>query len=689
MADIGHQQTDAVLAEIEDRVRQVYLQAARETQAKLNDYMRRYRKKDAVWQRRVAAGEVTQQEYTQWRTGQLMMTQRWEEMRDTLAADYHNANAIARSIVNGYMPDVYSLNHNFATFQVEKSGHIDTSYTLYSRETIERILRHEPELLPPPGAQMTRNLAEWDAFKEGRLDEVSAQNLEAFRSLQVAGKDLRWQKGQLQSVMTQAILQGESIPNIAKRVATEMGDYNHKSTIRYARTAVTGAQNAGRQDAYQRATNMGIEMKREWIATIDMRTRHDHRNLHGQKRGVSEPFEYAGKSIMYPGDPAGPPDWIWNCFPGETKVASDSEIIRSYKNWYKGDLIRIKTASGVQLTSTVNHPILTPGGWVAAESFHKGDNLLVTRIGNGLDIRLNPHIQQTFTSIETIHHLLALFGNVERVPVLRVNFHGDVPASDVEIVSQKGFLRVGANAGFGKYVVELGLKLANALVSRKRHFVPGFGGIGAAALGFVGGCRKALTLFGRCMGHTGVHRLGAVSDVNTVLPEYPIHDLAGMPDVSGELINGLPSVIFVDKILSVEVVQFEGHVYNLQTEKGYYYALDSIHQRGALVNGYFPIVKNCRCSTAAAVSGWEDKTGRIVDDSQIENMTFAEWQASRVEKPHSITKQEEIAETMRQRYIRELYQPEGRIAASRDWRDVELPALENWTPPDTRRKKRK
>lgn len=287
MTDFGHKETDRLLRITEREIAAVYKQAAEEAQAKLDDYMRRFEIKDEKWRIMVANGEKTQQEYKQWRIGQIMIGQRWEEMRDTLAADYHNANVIARSLVGESLPDVYAINHNYATFQVEKSGLVDTSYTLYDHDTVERIMRDNPDLLPAPGKNMRARIA--------------------------AGKDIAWQEGQIQSVTLQSILQGESIPNMAKRIANTMGETNHKSTIRYARTAVTGAQNAGRESAYKRAAGMGIKIKRIWRATLDGRTRHEHRLLDGQVRAIDEPFEVDGEEIMFPGDPSAPGHLIWNC----------------------------------------------------------------------------------------------------------------------------------------------------------------------------------------------------------------------------------------------------------------------------------------------------------------------------------------------------------------------------------------
>lgn len=285
--DPGHLETDELLEQLEKRLKKEYRQAVKETQAKLDDYLRRFEIKDEKWRLMVANGEKTKEEYQKWRTGQIMVGKRWDEMRDALAKDMHNANVIARKAVTDAMPGAYAINHNYATFEVEKAGRVDTSYSLYSRETVQRIVKDQPELLPPPGKNMKKRIA--------------------------AGLDKKWQAGQIQSVTLQSILQGESIPNMSKRIAQTLGESNHASTIRYARTAVTGAQNAGRQDAYRRAENMGVKLKRKWIATLDNRTRHEHRILDGQERETEEPFEVDGYEIMYPGDPSAEGFLVWNC----------------------------------------------------------------------------------------------------------------------------------------------------------------------------------------------------------------------------------------------------------------------------------------------------------------------------------------------------------------------------------------
>lgn len=285
MSDPGHIETEVLLKALEKRITEEFQQAEAEIRAKLEDYLRRFDKKDKTWRKWVKEGVKTKEEYKKWRIGQLAVGKRWKEMRQTIAEDLANANLIAKSIVDGYMPEVYAINHDYGTFEVEKGSMIDTSYTLYSRESFEYLLRYDPEILPEPGTKLK------DLIKEG--------------------KEIRWNRKQIQSVMIQSIVQGESIPAIADRLALEVGEKNRKAAIRNARTMTTGVEAAGRVDAYKRAENMGIDMVQMWVATHDQRTRHSHRILDGEQRVVGGVFS---NGCRYPGDPeCKNPGEIYNC----------------------------------------------------------------------------------------------------------------------------------------------------------------------------------------------------------------------------------------------------------------------------------------------------------------------------------------------------------------------------------------
>ena len=276
--DEGHKLTDKKLEKLIRKLDKVYSQAAKETEVKLNDYMRRFKVKDNIKLQQVKSGELDYQEWVDWRIGQIMVGKRWEEMRDTLAEDLTNVDKIATQMVGESMHEVYALNHNFGTFEAEKGSLVDTSYTLYDKHTVENLVKKNPDLLKAPS-----------------LDK---------------NKDLRWNKQNFQSAITQSILQGEDIRKTAKRVALGTSKKDRNAAVRNARTAITNAENAGRCGSYKRAEKMGIKLKQVWLAALDGRTRDSHRRLDGEKISVGGKFS---NGLRFPGDPQGAAHEVWNC----------------------------------------------------------------------------------------------------------------------------------------------------------------------------------------------------------------------------------------------------------------------------------------------------------------------------------------------------------------------------------------
>lgn len=279
--DAGIAETELMLARMEKRIKTVYSQAGNEISEKVSDYFRRYEVKNKIKLEALKKGEITLAEYKYWATGQMLVGERWQEMLDTISTDLTNANELAYSIVNGYMPDVYAVNHNYGTFEVEKGSRMDTSYTLYNHEAVERLIDKNPELLP------------FAELKKRR--------------------DTKWNKRKANAAITQGILQGESIPKIAKRMKG-VAAMNNRQAVRLARTMTTSAQNAGRLDSYKRAESMGIGVKKTWLTSLDGRTRHTHRMLDGVTVALNDTFKTeAGYTLSYPGDPTGHPSEVYNC----------------------------------------------------------------------------------------------------------------------------------------------------------------------------------------------------------------------------------------------------------------------------------------------------------------------------------------------------------------------------------------
>ncbi len=282
--DAAHLQTDKELAKLEKRIAKIYKEAADDLQKTVDDYFAKFAKRDAKQKARLEAGEITEQEYKQWRLAQMGRGERFKALQSRVAERYTEANETAVRYVNDATPGIYSLNRNYSAYTIEKAaGNI--GFDLWDEQTVKRLIVDNPELMPyyPPKKALNR------------------------------GIDLAYGKRQISASVTSSILQGKSIPGIAKDLQTRMPEMNKSSAVRTARTAVTGAQNAGRMDSYVAAEKMGIKLKKSWLATIDGRTRHEHALLDGQTVDTDKPFKVDGYELMFPGDPSGPAHLTYNC----------------------------------------------------------------------------------------------------------------------------------------------------------------------------------------------------------------------------------------------------------------------------------------------------------------------------------------------------------------------------------------
>ncbi len=284
-SDLGHQLTDKELAKLERRIAKLYREAGKELQATIDAYFEQFAKRDEEMKALIGAvqngKEWTEADYKQWRLNQIGRGERYQAMRDKVAHRVTDANAVAVSYTNDATPGIYSLNRNYAAYTIESVAG-DVGFDLWDEQTVKRLMVEQPELMPyyPPKRALKR------------------------------GIDLAYGKKQITASVTSSILQGKSIKHMADDLQKRITTISRDSAIRTARTAVTGAQNAGRMDSYAAAEKMGIKLKKEWLATLDARTRHSHAMLDGEQVAQDKKFS---NGCRFPGDPQGPPWEIYNC----------------------------------------------------------------------------------------------------------------------------------------------------------------------------------------------------------------------------------------------------------------------------------------------------------------------------------------------------------------------------------------
>ena len=275
MADTAHRLTDEKLEEMEKRLSAIYSRAENEIQKTADEYFSKFSAQDEKKRKLLEQGKITEEEYTKWRKGKVMYGKRFTEMKEQCAQQLLNVNKTAVAYINGELPEVYALNYNALESAVDGVG--GYSFTLVDADTVRNLAVTDTSLLP---------------YK--KIDPK---------------KDIPWNMKKINAETLQGILQGESMDKIAKRLRN-VQEMNRTQAIRSARTIVTGAENKGRQDSYARAEADGIILERTWLATNDSRTRHSHAVLDGETKPIDTPFS---NGLMYPGDPSGRPEEVWNC----------------------------------------------------------------------------------------------------------------------------------------------------------------------------------------------------------------------------------------------------------------------------------------------------------------------------------------------------------------------------------------
>lgn len=291
--------TDAELERLERELERIYREAAEDMQKEISDYFTSFAKREKQYRAMVEAGTMTEEEFTRWRLGAIGRGERMKALRDKLAERMTQANEEAAAMMNRAMPGIFVLNGNYTAYEIFGGEGID--WTLWNEEAVRRIIRDDPDLMPYyPAERAVRR-----------------------------GIDLDWGRRQITAQVISSILLGDSLGTIAEKLMRRIEGMNATSAKRTARTAVTEAQNAGRQSVFEMAAELGIKLHRRWVATKDLRTRHAHAMADHQIVAVDEPFTVGGEKIMFPGSGSlGASGWnLYNC--RCTVVSSEKEGIEA------------------------------------------------------------------------------------------------------------------------------------------------------------------------------------------------------------------------------------------------------------------------------------------------------------------------------------------------------------------------
>jgi len=366
MPDHIDRYTDQQEAAYARKIADTYKQAAQEVRRQITEFTAKHKAKAAKLLQQVNAGEISMADYQAWLQGQVFIGKQWQDKLDDIVRVYTDADEKARQLMRGTVRDVFTESANFAAYQLEGRLGAAVDFHLYDAKTVDRLMRTNPQMLP-----------EW------KINEK---------------KDYTWNEERVRSTLTRAIIQGKPIPDIADELGQQLATSNGDKMVLFARTAMTGAQNAGRIERLHDTQQMGIRVKKKWLAAHDARVRDTHAYLDGQERDVDDDFTVGDMHIAYPGDPLAPPELVYNCrctmiyvYP-EHQAEHQGEKTESYEKWLeekKGkreeepqeDAADIKSQEpvAVQEEQKQEAPVYSDDEKAAVEAYASGETMWINQ----------------------------------------------------------------------------------------------------------------------------------------------------------------------------------------------------------------------------------------------------------------------------------------------------------------------
>ena len=244
-----------------------------------------------------------------------------------------------------------------------------------------------------------------------------------------------------------------------------------------------------------------------------------------------------------------------NCLTGSAKVMPIGNLNRVYRSRYEGTLYCIKTSCGDEFTATAHHQVLTIRGWAAVETLRPGDQLCNAATGDASNMScVRPEVNNVPSKIGEVYTSANCLFTSERVQSGAVNFYGDRPVSDVNIVTINSnlltvspFTRKGIqDKQFIRTLLSQGSLLSNRFLSKsinignRKYRILTVLPNGDVLCGAVLPLRKS-----KMIEHDSVS-LGKSSGLNGMLFQNSINSSFVDRESLGKLMNGLSTDILID-----------------------------------------------------------------------------------------------------------------------------------------------
>jgi predicted double-glycine peptidase len=265
-------------------------------------------------------------------------------------------------------------------------------------------------------------------------------------------------------------------------------------------------------------------------------------------------------------------------------------IVAGSKAHYTGQAIELTTAAGSRLTITPNHPVLTDLGFIPAHRLKKSDNL-VRYSGSNQPAVPSYNNQHVPAKVEQVFEAIGKAFPDSRYHkfVAPLNFHGEAVRFDgyVEIVRTDSQLGSDVKIPSAEFVNQ---NKFNKL-SSPQSSLKGSGSLQASlkpvmtsTSGSMGSLDLSETLATVLAGPLQFLSLGSAANLDAGLDKPAGECLAADSALIRKLFERYPRSILFDQIVNINVIHYDGPVYDFESTLGW------------VVVGT-TIIANCRCST--------------------------------------------------------------------------------------------
>ena len=300
--DYMSREMDEELERLEELITALYTNAINEITAKFTDYMERHKQFLEDMRQAYDEGYLTEAEYQAKIRNILFNSLMYQATIDSLTKTLVNTDEAAMAIIRGDLPYVIGQSYNYIQSlgwaAADEAGYSTATFQIYNADAVQKLIKDNPDVLP---------------YVDIPVDQ-------------------KWNKDRLNTVITQAIIQGQTIPQVAQSMQ-QVAQMDKNTAIRTARTTMTYAENLGRDTSYENLKAQGMPVHKEWSAVIDDRTRPTHKLLNGTRANKDGLFGEGILNVLLrcPADPNGEPQEIYNCR-CRLGVVFDDEIVDHSKD---------------------------------------------------------------------------------------------------------------------------------------------------------------------------------------------------------------------------------------------------------------------------------------------------------------------------------------------------------------------